>query len=156
MWLIRRCASVHLFSIAFGDGLACAEWLFELDFKNENRGWIVSDTFLKIPGMQQKLKWAKIWFEQFVRFHQQQNNAKSWEFSPDDVIDVSKFDTSNGLLGFEAKTVANAKTANGANRIEKNKRPNGWFDVLRKCSQSLFPARQAGRTCRQRAHLKEE
>ena len=46
---------------------------------------MVADTFVKPSKADQDLKWAKIWFKQFLAFHRRSGQVH-WDFSSDDVI----------------------------------------------------------------------
>ena len=47
----------------------------------------MADTFSKPSNQQQKLKWARIWFDKLVGFHDiARRDAECWDFSADQVI----------------------------------------------------------------------
>ena len=47
----------------------------------------MADTFSKPSNQQQKLKWARIWFDKLVGFHGiAAGDAEHWDFSADQVI----------------------------------------------------------------------
>ena len=47
----------------------------------------MADTFSKPSNQQQKLKWARIWFDKLVGFHGiASGDAERWDFSADQVI----------------------------------------------------------------------
>ena len=47
----------------------------------------MADTFSKPSNQQQKLKWARIWFDKLVGFHGiARRDAERWDFSADQVI----------------------------------------------------------------------
>lgn len=46
----------------------------------------MNGTFSKMPQAEQQLKWARIWFKQFAKFHQFKGADSEWDFTEDLVV----------------------------------------------------------------------